>query len=421
MSYDLIPGNIDWRGSLRDRVRALRTRGLKRFEHVKGACRAKMVDLFLSGKSVMKTLEYYEKVFEGLNCGRFGKGERYEDGSRKFKPFFCGHRHGCWDCFRRGRQAEYRRVRDRIEAVVESQGVSHVATHVYTLWPEIRDYISTRHSNGQAEIIREIVTLVVDSFKELIGLGGHRGKSVTGIVAVVHPHGSRNPFIPYLHVHLISVPIVIEKSGRIRKLFCFVKESLAKKLWFDAQAKFCLKYGIEHKQEVAVLHLSYVPTPDKKRLRHRLKYIFRSLPEDLLGSVKYVTEDLKEFVWLEIVDEGKLPHVASWEQFSSALDMSMNFPGRLIRSYGFFQSLKKYADILGLVPEVKEEAKVPVETFMCEFKTTYYRRFDKEKSRWGFIVKYWVSVHNGPWEQIDKSCIVGENGSASGAERFVPK
>jgi len=420
MSYKLIPANIDWRRVLQERVSAIRKERFNRLPRVMSTCRAKKLDDFLSGKHLIRSQKYYERVYYGSNCGRFGKLEKYADGSELYKPFFCNERHGCWDCFRRGRRAEYLNQVNRIEAVAEAQKISDVLTPVYTLWPEIRNYISTRQNKAQAKIINEIVALAVESFKQLLGVGGRRGNGVTGIVAVVHPHGSRNPFVPFIHIHLICVPVVIEKSGLIRKLDYFLDHETARAIWFEAQDRFCVKHGITHGQKEVDLHLQYINTRQKARLRHRMKYTFRALTDDVLGSVKYVDQALERFVWLETVDEGFLPHVASWQQFSSALDMSMEFPTRLIRSYGFFHMLNRYAHILGIVPQDKNDPGEPITTVPCEFKRTVHRRFDKDSGHWGFVVKYFVSINQGPWKLIDGSSIVGESCTGSSARRWDP-
>ena len=189
----------------------------------------------LKEKYIMSTQKKLECEYHGRTCGQYGEVDTDQEGNKQYRPFFCNLRRMCFECFSRYKRRILFENEQRIMAVAEANGVKAVVTPVYTLHNEIRSYLTTRPKSKQAETFNEITTLVVDSFKRAIGLSGRWGQDVTGIISVMHPFGSRNPFQSFLHFHLVWIPLKITKEGNLEKMNYWIDVKVARDLWQSAQ------------------------------------------------------------------------------------------------------------------------------------------------------------------------------------------
>jgi len=345
--------------------------------------------------------------YYGDVCGKYGNMEVFEDGARRYRPRFCNLRRWCWDCFARYRNMLRLKEENRVLAVVKALNVPFLVTPVYTLHPEIQHYIRAFASRRKVALINEISGLIVSNLKVLLGVGLRRGGESTGIISVLHTQGSKNPFKEHLHFHLICVPVALQKDGKVRRLPHFLDEKRARDLWQETQEGFCKKYGIELKGEKTNLHLSYIPTGQVGKVRHRLRYIFRSLVDDIFKAAKFVSDKRDEFVWFEAVENRWQPHVDKREILYGALERCMEFPGKFVRVYGFFTNLKKNAPRLGIVEVDEQPLSKPVLKIPCEFKRTYSKRFYPDVERWLYGFEFYVKHGGRDWQKIPDELVVG--------------
>jgi len=345
--------------------------------------------------------------YYGDVCGKHGTMEVFKDGSKRYRPRFCNLTRLCWDCFRRHRNLARLKEENRIVTVAKAFNVPFLVTPVYTFHPEIQEYIKGKERRQKVKLLNKLSGLAADNLKTLLGVGKKRGRDVTGIISVLHTQGSKNPFKDNLHFHLVCVPIALQKDGKFRRLPYFLDEKRARDLWQETQESFCREYGIELKGDKTNVHLSYIPTAKTAQVRHKIRYIFRSLVDDIFKAAKYVSEESGEFVWVEDVGDCWMPHVDKRELLYDALVRCMELPGKFVRVYGFFTNLKKNAPSLGIVEVEEKEREKPALEIPCEFKRKYGKRFYKDIGKWLHGFEFYVKHGGRDWEPIPDELVVG--------------
>jgi len=415
----LIPKDIDIRSLLKGLLSTSFGKESRRLAHVRDHVRKKLGERHFKDKYRMKDLQYYLKLGEFFECGKRGVVEVDKDGLKRYLPYFCNMAKVCFECFNRYK----RRIRwdneARILAVAMANKVDAIATPVYTLHPEIRDGIAKGLTPATHEILNEINRLVVDSFKQAIGVGGHRGRSITGIVSVMHPFGSRNPFKDFLHFHLVWIPLKITEDGRLEKMSYWVDANKARAIWQKAQERFALKHGITLAGSETNIKLRYIFLEHKARVKHKLRYIFRSLLDNIFLSVRYFTDDLEEFVWLEDMGSDWLPHLDTWDVFERALEQYMRYPVKMVKSYGFLRNLKKYSKVLGIKQIEDKQVFVPVKTIRCSFRRIARRYYSKSLNKWVFKLTLQAKYGRLDWHNVPIEDVIGETCSHKTKNRWA--
>jgi len=415
----LIPKDVDTRNLQKDLVSKRFGKKSVRFAKVRLKVRRKFGERVQWEVDRMTSQRFHQKPSDFYDCGRHGEGYLYKDGSMKFRPFFCNLRRLCILCFDRYKGMMRWKYENRLLQCAMAMKVPALIFATYTLHPEIRQAIPTGMNKEGVKILNEIQSMTVDCLKQAVGVGKHRGREITGIVSVVHPFGSRNPFQPFLHFHNILVPIKITKDGKVIDLPLRVDADKARKLWHDAQVRLAKKLGISLANKNTVVHFKWSLLSTEAKTRHRIKYVFRSLIDTIFLSVKYFTEDLEGFLWFEDVGTDWLPHLDKWEVLERALQAYMNYPVKMIKSYGFLRNLKKYAPVLGLwnVEEAKDEE--PVETFPCLIRRIHKAFYSYSLKRSIFKLSIEVKYKDKDWHPVPIESVIGENCSGKTKFRWI--
>jgi len=380
-----------------------------RLVKVKDNVRIKFGDDRFKGKYWTKGDRYYVKLAEFFACGKKGVVETDINGVKRYRPWFCNMRRFCFECFNRYKKGLRWINEDRLLAVAMANDVRSIVFPVYTLHPEIIQAIPTGMNTKRGEFLNEINRLAVDSFKQAIGLRVQGGHDITGIISVMHPFRSRNPFVPALHFHLAWIPLKITKDGELEKMKCFVDAKLARRLWQDAQVKFARKHGFDLAGDETNIFFEWISLQEDRKLRHKIRYIFRSLLDDIFLSVRYLTDDLEGFLWLEDMDSDWLPHLDKWEVLERALDSYMSYPVKMVRSYGYLRNLKKYATALHLKQVFDKPEFIPMATFQAEFRRIYRRYYEYSTKKWVFKLSIQAKYIGYPWHNIPLEDVIGEN------------
>lgn len=414
---ELIPKYIDVRGLTKNLVsKVLGKKSVRRHKIVEKV-RRKYGEKRLEESYCYKGDSYYIKLGEFLGCGKRGIVDIDAAGEKQYKPFFCNKRRVCFECFNRYKKGIRWIYENRLLAVAEANNVKQIVFPVYTLHPEIRDYLTTCDESEKAGPLNEVTAMAVDSFKQAININKHRGRDVTGIISVTHPFNSDNPFQPFLHFHLAWIPLRITKDGQLKGMRSYVDSDKARKIWQKAQEHFARKHGFNLSGSQTNVFFEWVPLKDKARLSFKLKYIFRSLLDDIFVAVRYLTDDIEEFIWFEDVGADWKPHLEKWKKLNDALKGYMDFPVKIVRSYGFLKSLKKYSEILNLKQTFRKPDFVPVATHNCEFSRTYRRFYMEYKKKWIFRLRIRVKYNGGHWHSVPVEQVVGER--SQGSSRYL--
>jgi hypothetical protein len=416
---ELIQKNIDSRGLIKSILSKTVDKSSKRLAQIRELVRRKYLSSMIKKKYRMETQKSLDDQHYGGNCGKYGFVEIDKDGNKQYRPIFCNLFHMCFECFNRYKRHVFYQNMDRISAVAAANDVSTIVTPVYTLHPEIRHYLTTCDELEKAGSLNEITNLAVESFKRAIGLGGNRGRDVTGIISVMHPFGSRNPFQPFLHFHLIWIPLKITKDGKLEKMVFWIDHKKAKEIWQKAQEGFAERRGFKLASKKTNINFSYIYPSNERQFRHKMRYIFRSLIDDIFKSVSYFTDDLEEFAWLEDLDADWGLHIDKWDVFERALENYMSFPVKMIRSYGFLRNLKKHSNVLGIMQVMEVNTLEPVTTVPAKFKRTYRRRYIEGLKKWVFELNIQVKYNGLPWHSVPVESVVGEFCSGKVRNRWV--
>jgi len=413
---ELIPKDFDTRRLSKGMLSKFFGKEPLRLVKVIEKARQKFGDRRFKDAYLTKGDKYYVKLGEFLGCGKRGLVEIDKDGVKQYRPFFCNLRRMCFECFNRYKKGLRWTYEERILAVARAAKVSQIVFPVYTLHTEIRDYLTTYHKLDPAESLNEINRLAVDSFKQVVGVGKHWGRDVTGIISVMHPFGSRNPFKDFLHFHFAWIPLKITPGGIVKRMRSFVDSKKARELWQAAQVQFAKRHGFNLASPETNIHFEWIPLSAEAKLRHKIRYIFRSLLDDIFISVRFLTDDLEGFIWLEDVESDWLPHLDKWEKLEHALESYMNFPVKMVKSYGFLRNIKKYAEVLHLEQAFDKPGFVPVVTKACEFRRTYRRHYLEGKKKWIFKLSIQAAYDGHPWANIPIEDVIGER--CSGGSRY---
>ncbi|MBA7671001.1 hypothetical protein ES703_79150 [subsurface metagenome] len=404
----LLPKNIDIRGILKELLSSSSGKTPLHLAHLREKVRLLIGEQLLKEKHLMKTDIYYLKLGEFLGCGKNGVLELDASGKKRYMPLHCQSSRMCLECFGQKKRRQQQETYERIMAIVEANNVQFLQFAVYTLHPEIRHEIVTRIDAGDYEILNEVNKLVVDTFKESIGMGSRWGRDITGIISVMHPFGSRKPFEPFLHFHLIRIPLNITKDGRVERASPWIEADDARRLWQKAQVQFAEKHGITLAGSETNLKLKYIPTFKKGHIRHRIKYDLRSLLDDIFLSARYVTKDFDSFLWLENVGSDWRAHIDKWDVFERAVKRYMSFPVQVSRSYGYMRDLKKHSEILGIARVESSPDFIPVKSIPCLFRRSRTRFENRIIGKWVFRVVIEVKYGELDWHKVPLEEVVGE-------------
>ena len=415
----LIPKGIDNRGVLQGLLSRSSGKKGRRLFKVRDQIRKKFGDDLIRDKHLMKTDRFYTKLAEFFGCGKHGEVQTDKDGVKQYRPYFCNMRRICLDCFNRYKKGLRWVYQNKILAICEANNVQSICFATYTLHPEIRAYIATGSLSKQAKTLNEINVLAVDSLKKAIGIGGRWGGDVTGIMSVIHPHGDDNPFKDFLHFDMIFIPLRITKDGKVCEMQPWIEANKARAIWQDAQVRFAKKHGFSLAGSDTNLKLRYIPLAQKKQFNNRMLYIFRSLLDDIFKAVKYFTDDYESFIWLEDMKTGWLPHVDNWHVFESALKRDMNYPVKMVKSYGFLRNLPKHAQALNIKQVEESPAFVPVQTVPCEFHRSYEHYYDRSIGKNILLLRVRAKYAWGDWHYVPIENIIGETCSPGAKKKWV--
>jgi len=375
----------------------------------------------LKAKRGFRTEKNEEREFYVRTCGNRGKVEIYEDGSRRYLPNFCGEKSLCIHCHLKGKNRQRFNQENRIMAVVKAMGVKRVLFPVFTLPVEVSRAIWADLSTKGVKFLNELSALAVGVMKDLLfeDIPGARGS--VGIISSVHLIGASNPFKPHVHFHLACIPLSVSLDGKSRELPYLFEHDKAKMMWLDAVGKFCFKHGIKAPRDKIVLKLAYVKSSDVKGIRFKLRYMFRSLTQDVFESVYQIRADFKEFVWVERVKNKWTPYLAKIKKLEDALQVLMKPGYKTVKPYGYFVNLRKYSTVLGLrQAEYKQEGEI-INRLPCEFKREYKRNWFLDKMKQPDRVVITAKYEGEDWHVVPLALVVGELCSGPNIKRWVPK
>jgi len=416
---DIIPKDVDYRGYVKSLVSTSVKAPLLRLAKLRDKIRRKYLFSRIKKKHSMATQKTLDDQYYGGACGKYGVVETDKAGVKQYRPFFCNLRRMCFECFNRYKRGVRFENETRLLAVAQANNIKAIVTSVYTLHTEIRSYLTTCDESKKAELLNEVNNLAVESFKRAIGLGGQRGHDITGIISVTHPFGDNNPFKPFLHFNLIWLPLAITKEGKLRKMKFWIDVNKAREIWQDAQIQFAEKNELSLAARTTNLKMRYISLLQERGVGHTFKYIFRSLIDDIFLSVRYFTDDLEHFVWFEDLDSDWGLHVDQWDVFADALENYMNFPVKVVRSYGFLRNLKKHSKVLNIKQGEGMPDFVPVTTSPCKFRRVYRKHYSKRLKKWVFKLTL-QAKHNGlAWYDIPMELVVGETCSKRINQRWT--
>lgn len=409
MQTGLIPKDVDVRGLSKKLLSNAFGKTPLRLVKVKDLIRTKYGDIKFSRHHWTKNDNYYVKLAELLSCGKHGVVETDVNGATRYRPWFCNMRRYCIECFNRYRKGLRWINEDRLLAVARANRVPGLVFATYTLHPEIRQAIPPGIGTERVNFLNEINRLAVDSLKQGVGVWIKRGSDITGIVSVMHPFGSDNPFKPGLHFHMVWIPLKITKSGRVERITDWIDLERARAIWQSAQVRFAKKHGINLAGSETNFFFEFVPLHEDRKLKQRIRYIFRSLLDDLFISLRYLTDDLKGFLWFEDVGSDWLPHLDKWDVLKRALDSYMSYPVKMIRSYGFLRNLKKHSKVLNLKQVKAGPDFVPVATVRCDFRRIYRRIYIRSTNKHVFRLSIQARYKERPWHNVPLEAVIGEN------------
>ncbi|HUT43839.1 MAG TPA: hypothetical protein VMW95_05840 [Desulfobacterales bacterium] len=358
----------------------------------------------------------YELKHEIQACGKHGETQRKKETSEKrYLGHYCNLNNLHLDCAIRYRNTQGEKMKRQYLEIIKANNSWGVYSQTYTLTEENRRWLDLYQVRAHNFLLDER-RAIAKTINRVLAAKVNLRKIQPGFSILFHQASSENPFKQSAHFHVLILPMLANfKTGEIIKLDKILDHVLIKQIYKREHDKVLKKHGIqEFIEDEYVVHLKYVKIEDQSRINHAFRYNNRSQVQDLVKSIKKVTDDFESYFCLlpDKKEDVLIPHLKNREQILQALEMIFDPPIQIRMSYGFMRVLDKYSEILGIKYDPPEPEDQWEYLYSIIIRRVYKNIYNVERRK---VLPVLMIYIRGPddedWQQIDPSELHGEWGS----------
>lgn len=367
----------------------------------------------------MKALELKHEI---QACGKHGETQRKKESDEKrYLGYYCNLNNFHLDCAIRYRNMQGERMKKQYMEVMKANGLWGIYSQTYTLTEQTRRWLDLDLDRAH-DFLLDLRRAIAKTINKILAAKVNLRNIQPGFSILFHQASSENPFKQSAHFHVLILPALANlKTGKIIKLDKILDHALIKQVYKREYDKALKKHGIQKFIENEyVVHLKYVRIEDQSRIDHAFRYNNRSQVQDLVKSIKKVTDDFESFFCLlpDKKEDVLIPQLKNREQILQALEMIFDPPIQIRMSYGFMRVLEKYSEVLGIRYDPPEPEDQWEYLYSILIRRIYKNIYNEERRK---VLPVLMIYIRGPddedWKQIDPSELHGEWG-AKGKGKF---
>ncbi len=346
------------------------------------------------------------------SCGKHGEcQENKKTKERRFIGYYCNERSFCLSCAMRYRNGQGVESKNQYMEIAKANNLWGFYSWTFTLSGETRDWIEK--TEVKKEFLSDVRRAIAKTIKECLGINTKTRNIQPGFCVLYHTVSSGNPFKPLPHFHTLILPLLANLKKKILEKFPKrYDHSHVKKIYKKHLDRVLVKYGLENLiRNQYVVHLRDVQVDMPGSVEHAFKYNNRSQVQDVLKTIKRVSDDFESFVGL-INDKKEgiyIPYVKNRKEIIDAFDYILHPVIQIRMSYGFMRVLEKYAGLLGIERDDYDDDENWERLYLIDIMRIQQNLFDEKKRK---VVPVLIIYIRGPdyddWKKIDPKEMRGE-------------
>lgn len=356
------------------------------------------------------------------NCGKHGEcQENKETNKRRFVGFYCNERSFCLSCAMRYRAGQGIESKNQYMEIAKAQNLWGFYSWTFTLPGQVRVWIDK--SEDKKKFLSDVRRAIAKTIKECLGVNTKTRGVQPGFSILYHAVSSGNPFKPLPHFHSLILPLLANlKNQTIKHFQSHYDHSQVKRVYKKHLDRILVKYGLEYLiRDQYVVHLRDVFVDMPGSVDHAFKYNNRSQVQDILRTIKRVSDDFQSFVGL-ISDKKEgvyIPYVKNRKEIIDALDYVLHPDIQIRMSYGFMRVLEKYSILLGVERDDYDDDENWERLYLIDIMRVQKMLYDEEKNK---VIPILTVYIRGPdsddWKQIDPGELRGEKSNMADRKLF---
>lgn len=327
-------------------------------------------------------------------CGKSGECQKHKGTKEtRFIGHYCNHRTFHIPCAIRYRAGQGIELKNQFMEIATAQDLWGFYNWTFTLPDTVRAWIDDNENTAKA-FLQDVRRAVSKTIKASMGLNTKTRNIQPGFSIIYHPSSSGNPFKQASHFHAIILPLLVALKKKMPLRFKARFDHATVKAFYKKYLdKVFSRYGLQaHIRDAYVVHLYDVDRALDSSVNHAFKYVNRSQAEDVLKTIKRVSDDFEEFVCV-LLDKAKglfVPCLKSKKEVLEALEKAMNpvIPIRL--SYGFMRVIERYSETLKVERDDYHDDENWQTLYLVEMRRMAISRYNKALGKVVTIFEVWV-------------------------------
>lgn len=346
------------------------------------------------------------------NCGKHGEcQENKKTKERRFVGFYCNERSFCLSCAIRYRAGQGVEAKNQYMEIAKANNLWGFYSWTFTLSGEIRVWVDK--SEVKKKFLSDVRRAIAKTIKECLGINTKTRGIQPGFSILYHAVSSGNPFKPLPHFHTLILPLLANLKNKTVKIFqSRYDHSQVKRVFKKHLDRILVKYGLEDFiRDQYVVHLRDVFVDMPGSVDHAFKYNNRSQVQDVLKTIKRVSDDFESFVGLlnDKKEDIYIPYVKNRKEIIDALDYILHPDIQIRMSYGFMRVLEKYSVLLGVERDDYDDDENWERLYLIDIMRIQQNIFNEKKRK---VVSVLTVYIRGPdsddWKKIDPGELRGE-------------
>lgn len=345
------------------------------------------------------------------NCGKNGEcQENKKTKKRRFVGFYCNERSFCLSCASRYRNGQGVEAKNQYMEIAKSNNLWGFYSWTFTLSSEIRAWIEK--AEIKKKFLSDVRRAIAKTIKECLGINTKTRGIQPGFSILYHAVSSGNPFKPLPHFHTLILPLLANlKNETVKHFETRYDHSQVKRIFKKHLDRVLIKYNREDLiRDQYVVHLRDVQLNMPGSVDHAFKYNNRSQVQDVLKTIKRVSDDFESFVGL-ISDKKEgvyIPYVKNRKEIIDALDYILHPDIQIRMSYGFMRVLEKYSVLLGIERDDYDDDENWERLYLINIMRVQDMVYDEIKCKVMPILTVYIRGPDYDWKKIDPKEMRGE-------------
>lgn len=289
---------------------------------------------------------------EILKCGKTGECQEHKKTrDLRFVGHYCNLRRWHIPCAIRYRHGQGVELKNQFIEIAKANKLWGFWFWTFTLSDEIRRWIDA-DPEAARDFLKDLRRVIARVIREGLGVTNKDRKKQPGFSILYHPSSSQDPFKQSSHFHAIVIPLLCDLKGRVTNTFekRFPHQTL-KALYAKYLNELLLDYGLERfGRPLFDVHLEYLQLVFESSINHAFRYTNRSMAEDVLKTIKRVSDDFERFVCVMAnkQDDVLIPCLKMKDEILDAIERVLHPLIPIRQSYGYMRTLEKYSSLLGV-------------------------------------------------------------------------